>query len=141
MTLENRTVLKIIGVFAFVGVVAYGCILNKADELPPVASSPPEPKAQPVREQPVSADCEAATRRLQSLGVIKPGDIDRNGATILVDKRWASMPFDLQKGSAECISHKIAGAQDRWISRIVFRNQITGVVYGTIEGQRYRTGE
>lgn len=77
---------------------------------------------------------------LQKHGAVRPGDISREGAVLLVDQRWARMDFDLQEGSAICLSHYLAGGQDRWIRQITFKNQMTGIVYGTIEGKRYRTG-
>jgi hypothetical protein len=75
-------------------------------------------------------------------GVIRPGTIDTSGAVILTDARWVNrMDGELQKYLAECTSHYLAGGQNRWIKRVQFRNQSTGVIYATIEGDRFRIGE
>jgi len=60
---------------------------------------------------------------------------------ILVDRGWVAMDFDSQKTMAECVSHYMAGGQDKWVKRIKFKNQATGITYGTIEYTRYREDE
>lgn len=51
------------------------------------------------------------------------------------------MPADLQAAAALCLSHYIAGSDDKLVRSIAFRNQATGVTYGRIEGTRYSIGE
>ena len=81
-------------------------------------------------------------KEAESKGLIKPGTVDRDGAVILTDARWATrLDADLQQQLALCVSHYLAGGQNRWIKRVQFRNQATGVTYATVEGDRFRIGE
>lgn len=94
----------------------------------------------PASPQPLSDSCRNVAQALEASGAVRPGSIDQQGATLLVDQRWTRLSFADQSAAAECISHRIAGGQDRWIRKIVFLHQPTGVVYGTIENTRYRAG-
>lgn len=90
----------------------------------------------------MSAECTGTVDRAQREGLIRPGTIDRSGAVILTDSRWATrLDAQLQQGLALCVSHYIAGGQNRWLKKVQFRNQATGVVYATVEGDRFRIGE
>lgn len=116
------------------------------NETEPPASRPsrlaeaPAAPAVPAPPQPLSDSCRNVAQALEASGAVRAGSIDRQGATLLVDQRWARLSFADQAAAAECLSHRIAGGQDRWIRKIVFLNQPTGVVYGTIENTRYRAG-
>lgn len=98
-----------------------------------------EPLPDPI--QPVSASCDSSARLAGDKGLVRPGTVDADGMVLLTDARWARLDADLQRYTAECLSHFMAHGQNRWITRIQFRNQLTGVVYGTIEGDRYRIGQ
>lgn len=106
--------------------------------VPTPAPAPDPVVAQPDR--PVSAQCQRVTDMLEQSGAIRPGEMTREGAVLLTDSRWTRLSFADQSGAAACLSHRIAGSQDRWTRKITFRNQATGVVYGTIENTRYRSG-
>jgi hypothetical protein len=100
----------------------------------------PTPKADPL--EPLSAACKGSVDEAQRRGLIRPGSIDHTGAVILTDARWTTrLDAGLQEGLALCVSHYIAGGQNRWLKRVQFRNQATGVVYATVEGDRFRIGE
>lgn len=103
----------------------------------------PQGRSSPSREviAPVSSGCTALVETAEKSGAIRSGGVTRAGATILVDASWAQMDFAMQTTLAECVSHYMAKSQDRWAKKIQFKNQQTGVVYGTIENTRYRTGE
>lgn len=105
---------------------------------PGVAARPLPTREDPI--QPISDECKKVVKLITDSGVMRPGDMTSDGAVMLVDARWTNIPFSDQAGSAECISHYMAGGQNRWIKKISFKNQRTGVVYGTIENTRYRSG-
>jgi hypothetical protein len=99
--------------------------------------------SQPIAEspsQPVSPDCVKLVEAADRQGSIRPGTVDRSGATLLVDESFSRAPINWQQTIAECYSHYLAKGQDRWIKKIAFVNQRTGVTYGTIEYTRYRVG-
>lgn len=92
--------------------------------------------------EPVSQACRGAVKEAESKGLLRPGTIDRDGAVILTDARWATrLDAQLQQDLALCVSHVIAGGQNRWLKRVEFRNQATGVTYATVEGDRFRIGK
>lgn len=102
----------------------------------------PKPQPAPVSAvEPVSDQCRQLVKIGEETGAMRAGGMTRNGATIIVSQRWGALPFSDQQAMAECASHVMAGGQNRWIKRIQFRNQVTGVTYGTIENTRYRVGE
>lgn len=88
----------------------------------------------------MSAGCTDLVEAAEKSGAISSGGVTPQGATIFVDNGWARMGFETQKTMAECVSHYMAGSQDKWATRIRFLNQQTGVVLGTIEYTRYRAG-
>lgn len=107
-----------------------------------VATPPAVAQPLPDPVEPLSEGCSNSVKLAERQGVIRPGTVETSGAVILTDARWISrMDVDLQKYLAECTSHYLAGGQNRWIKRVQFRNQRTGVVYATIEGDRFRIGE
>ena len=89
----------------------------------------------------MSAGCTDLVETAEKAGAISSGGVTAQGATIFVDNGWARMGFEAQKTMAECVSHYMAGSQDKWVSRTRFLNQRTGVVLGTMEGIRYRAGQ
>lgn len=126
---------------ASVLLVLVGCSSPKPPEAAPQAAAPPPT---PAREavSPLSDECSRTVKLAEKQGLIRPGTIDSNGAVILTDARWATrLTSDLQEGLARCVSHYIAGGQNQWLKRVQFRNQATGVVYATMEGDRFRIGE
>jgi len=86
---------------------------------------------------PVSPACVQAVESLEASGVARPGRVDSSGADVLVDERWAAMSFSTQQFNARCLSNYGAGSSEKWIVRIRFINQRTGVVYGLLEGDQY----
>lgn len=89
----------------------------------------------------MSSDCRGAVDLAQREGLLRPGTIDRTGAVILTDSRWTTrLDGQLQQDLALCVSHYLAGGQNQWLKRVQFRNQATGVVYATVEGDRFRIG-
>jgi len=122
-------------------VVACDAADAPAASVPSTARVAPQPPAETPLE-PVSESCRRAVKEAESKGLIKPGTVDRDGAVILTDARWATrLDADLQQQLALCVSHYLAGGQNRWIKRVQFRNQATGVTYATVEGDRFRIGE
>jgi hypothetical protein len=101
---------------------------NAAPATAPVAADEPWP---------VAAECSAHAELMSRNGVAKPAGFNKDGFLILVDRRWAQMDLEHQRSSATCISHVLAGGQNRWIRRIVFKNQVTGLTYGVMEGSEY----
>lgn len=88
-------------------------------------------------ESPVSMECQRSTKLAEFTGLVRPGPMDRSGAIIFVSARWTQLPASDQAELAECLSHVIAGGQDKWIKRIEFRNQAAGVTYGVIQNTQY----
>lgn len=125
------------------GVIALAGCTQPAPPPAPAAVAPkpaPRPAADPV--EPLSESCRGAVARAEKDGLIRPGTIDRDGAVILTDARWSTrLDAELQEGLALCVSHYIAGGQNRWLKKVQFRNQTTGVIYATVEGTRFRIGE
>lgn len=124
--------------FVVVGLVVFILVAGNRTNAPVVER--PATKTVSADPEPVSAECRKAAEDAERLRLVTPGGMDATGATLHTSAAWARMPFDSQRGLAECLSHYIAGGQDRWIKRIQFRNQATGVIYGVIENTRYRSG-
>jgi hypothetical protein len=104
------------------------------------AAVPDPVAAVPDAPEPVSGECDRSARLAGDKGLVSPGTANADGMVLLTDARWPTLDASLQQYTAECLSHYLAGGQNRWVKRIQFRNQRTGVVYGTIEGDRYRIG-
>lgn len=120
-----------------------GCGGSGADPTPEVAVAPPSPAA-PVEApvEPVSENCKGLVKVAEKNGLVRPGTVDRDLAVLLTDARWATkLDVNLQEGLAVCLSHYVAGGQNRWVRKLQLRNQATGVVYATVEGDRFRIGE
>jgi hypothetical protein len=90
--------------------------------------------------KPVSKECSDLVEAAEREGMIRPAGMTREGMTMLVGQSWTEMPFSKQGVLAECASHYVAGGQNRWIKKIAFVNQTTGVTLGTIEADDYRVG-
>lgn len=74
-------------------------------------------------------------------GFVRDGGGSRSGGMVLLtDARWTRQSVDEQREMALCLAHSIAG-EGNTLKKLVFRNQATGVVYGTLEYDRYRVGE
>jgi uncharacterized lipoprotein YmbA len=102
------------------------------------------PTTAPVQEAaaPLSTECAGTVKLAEKQGLIRPGTIDAEGAVVLTDARWATrLDAALQEQLAQCVSHYIAGGQNRWTKRVEFRNQATGVVYATMRGDRFHIGK
>lgn len=127
----------------FAGAIALAGCMSQAPAPPaPVAAAKPAPRPAPDPIEPLSENCRGAVERAEKERLIRPGTIDRDGAVILTDARWTTrLDGQLQEGLALCVSHYIAGGQNRWLKKVQFRNQVTGVVYATVEGDRFRIGE
>ncbi|MEG3193623.1 hypothetical protein SNE32_15490 [Lysobacter sp. D1-1-M9] len=102
----------------------------------PAAASPAKASSSPV-----SAECTRLAEAAEISGIVRPVGVDASGATFLAQPAWAQLDFETQARTAQCISRYMAGGQDRHIRKIVFRNQGSGVVYGTLELDRYRVGD
>jgi hypothetical protein len=122
----------------FVVLVAVSSWKREASE---PAKTAPTPSASEPPPSPVSEECTKLSELAERSGAVSPASVDSKGMVMHVTSAWTQMPFDSQKKLAECLSHYVAGGQDRWVKRIVFRNQASGITYGTIENSRYRAGE
>lgn len=109
---------------------------NREDEAPQQAPA----AARPSVPQPVSDACKQAAEGAERTGLVSYGGMSSSGAVLHTAPAWVELPFESQRALAECLSHYIARGQDRWVKRIEFRNQATGVTYGVIENTRYRAG-
>jgi hypothetical protein len=92
-------------------------------------------------DRPVSEACTEMAKLMESKGFIRPGGITRGEVTLLTDARWTALDVAAQASTASCLSRYMAGSEDRQIKKLVFRNQLSGVVYGVLEYDRYRVGE
>lgn len=99
------------------------------------------PAAPPPQLSPVSEECMRITNKAFDLGVLRAGDVSRSEIVVIASPLFATMKVDGQRQVAECLSHRFAGSQDSHVPLIVFRNQASGVTYGTIKFGRYTTGE
>lgn len=81
------------------------------------------------------------TSKAFELGVLRAGDVAGSEITVMASPLFATMKVDGQRQVAECLSHRFAGSQDYHVPVIVFRNQVSGVTYGTIKFGRYTTGD
>ena len=113
---------------------------NQTTSTPQRATTTPPAAARPA-ETLESSGCKALVESAQSAGAIQAAGVTRDGMTVAVDTGWTKMGFENEKMMAECVSHYVAGSQDKWIKKISFVNRATGVTYGTIENTRYRSGE
>lgn len=131
--------------FGMGGLLIVGLLVNACSGKPevepkpygPPAYSAPKPATEPRAPTPVSAECKSVVKKAERNGLVRAGSIDRSGAVILTDARWAKMDFSLQERLAVCLSHYLAGGQDKWVTKITFRNQVAGVTYGTMKNTRY----
>ena len=74
-------------------------------------------------------------------GFVRDGGGSRSGGMVLLtDARWTKQSVDEQREMALCLAHSIAG-DGNTLKKLVFRNQLTGVVYGTLEYDQYRIGD
>ncbi|MFV7512885.1 hypothetical protein ACNPM2_10910 [Stenotrophomonas geniculata] len=132
MDFGQRVALAVIGVVVL-GAAAMWLVIS--------GSSPTESREGASKLVPeaaaVSAACVQAVESLESSGEARPGRVDSSGADVLVDERWAAMNFSTQQFNARCLSNYGAGSSEKWIARIRFINQRTGVVYGLLEGDQY----
>lgn len=132
MDAGQRVALAVIGVVVL-GATAMWLVIS--------GSSLPESRDRASSVEPevaaVSAACVRAVESLEASGEARPGRVDSSGADVLVDERWTAMSFSTQQFNARCLSNYGAGSSDKWIVRIRFINQRTGVVYGLLEGDQY----
>lgn len=132
MDAGQRVALAVIGVVVL-GAAAMWLVIggsSPTDSRERVSKVVPEAAA-------VSAVCVRAVESLESSGEARSGRVDSRGADVLVDERWAAMSFSTQQFNARCLSNYGAGSSEKWIVRIRFINQRTGVVYGVLEGDQY----
>lgn len=74
-------------------------------------------------------------------GFVRDGGGSRGGGMVLLtDARWTKQSVANQGALALCLAHTIAG-EGNTLKKVVFRNQATGVVYGTLEYDRCRVGD
>ncbi|UXB33949.1 hypothetical protein K7564_09095 [Stenotrophomonas maltophilia] len=129
MDAGQKVALAVIGIVAMgaaaMWLVITGTTSRNHDQVPASAAAP------------VSPVCVRAVESLEASGVARPGRVDSNSADVLVDEHWAEMSFSDQQLNARCISNYAAGSSDKWITRVRFINQRTGIVYGLLEGDRY----
>ncbi len=85
--------------------------------------------------------CRTQAELAMGSGFVRDGGGSRSGGMVLLtDARWTRQSVDEQRELALCLAHSIAG-EGNTLKKLVFRNQATGVVYGTLEYDRYRVGE
>lgn len=77
---------------------------------------------------------------MEAEGLLRAGGVDASGATVLVDRSFTNWPVEQQATIATCVSQYLAGSADKMLRRVTFKNQRTGVTYGTLEYTRYRVG-
>lgn len=112
---------------------------SQPDTAAPVAAAP-APVEAPV--EPVATRCQEMVKVAEKNGLVRPGTVSRDLAVLLTDSRWATkLDGNMQEGLAICLSHYLAGGQNRWVRQLQLRNQASGVVYATVEGDRFRIGE
>jgi uncharacterized lipoprotein YmbA len=130
------------------GIAAIALTLGACGAAPdpaPVAAAPTVAPESPPREapiEPVSENCREMVKVVEKSGLIRPGTVSQEAAVLLTDSRWATkLDSHMQEGLAVCLSHYVAGGQNRWVRKLQLRNQLSGVVYATVEGDRFRIGE